>query len=462
MNYYFLGIGGIGMSAIARFFKQSGHTVSGYDRTPSPLTRKLESEGISIHYNDDPALIPDNIDLAVYTPAIPQDNKEFIHLQKSGCPLEKRSQVLGELTRGKKCIAVAGSHGKTTTSSMIAHILSRTESGCSAFLGGIAKNFNSNLLVNAQSEYIVVEADEYDRSFLQLHPYYSVITATDPDHLDIYGTHEKLIEAFEQFANQTSPEGTLFVKEGLVEHHHDHEEEDGHSHCHHLHISEEIECRTYSARSIEPDYYAINVRNYHGNTFFDLRTPGKVLYDIELQNSCLYNVENAVAAAAVALNCGVDEYQLRSGLKTFQGIQRRFDVRIKTKELVYIDDYAHHPKEIAATIESIKYLYPEKRIVGIFQPHLYSRTQDLADQFAEALKPLDEIILMPIYPAREKPIPGVSSGMILRKMETMNKYLCSAEQVPDLVEALCPDVVVTMGAGDIDRLVPILEQRLSD
>lgn len=462
MNYYFLGIGGIGMSAIARFFKQSGHTVSGYDRTPSPLTRKLEAEGISIHYDDDPALIPDNIDLAIYTPAIPQDNKEFLHIQNSGCPLKKRSQVLGELTRGKKCIAVAGSHGKTTTSSMIAHILSKTEFGCSAFLGGIAKNFNSNLLVNTQSEYIVVEADEYDRSFLQLHPYYSVVTATDPDHLDIYGTHEKLIEAFEQFANQTSPEGALFIKEGLVEHHHDHEEEDEHSHCHHLHISEEIKCHTYSARSIEPDYYAINVRNYNGNIYFDLRTPEKVLYDIELQNSCLYNVENAVAAAAVALSCGVDEYQLRSGLKTFQGIQRRFDVRIKTKDLVYIDDYAHHPKEISATIESIKYLYPEKRIVGIFQPHLYSRTQDLANQFAEALKPLDEIILMPIYPAREKPIPGVSSGMILRKMETMNKYLCSAEQVPDLVEALCPDVVVTMGAGDIDRLVPILEQRLSD
>ncbi len=462
MNYYFLGIGGIGMSAIARFFKQSGHTVSGYDRTPSPLTRQLEAEGIGIHYDDDPTLIPDNIDLAIYTPAIPQDNKEFQHLQDSGCPLKKRSQVLGELTRGKKCIAVAGSHGKTTTSSMIAYILSKTEMGCSAFLGGIAKNFNSNLLVNTQSEYIVVEADEYDRSFLQLHPYYSVITATDPDHLDIYGTHEKLIEAFEQFANQTSPEGALFVKEGLVEHHHDHEEEDEHSHCHHLHISEEIKCHTYSARSIEPDYYAINVRNYNGNIFFDLRTPEKVLYDIELQNSCLYNVENAVAAAAVALSCGVNEYQLRSGLKTFQGIKRRFDVRIKTKDLVYIDDYAHHPKEIAATIESIKYLYPGKRTVGIFQPHLYSRTKDLADQFAEALKALDEIILMPIYPAREKPIPGVSSGMILRKMETMNKYLCSAEQVPDLVEALCPDVVVTMGAGDIDRLVPILEQRLSD
>ncbi len=461
MNYYFLGIGGIGMSAIARFFKQSGHTVSGYDRTESPLTRQLVEEGIPIHYDDNPDLIPANIDLTIYTPAIPQDNKEFQHLQQSGCPMKKRSQVLGELTRGKKCIAVAGSHGKTTTSAMIAYLLSKSDFGCSAFLGGISKNFDSNLLVNTDSEYIVVEADEYDRSFLQLHPYFSVITATDPDHLDIYGTHEKLIEAFEQYANQTSPDGALFVKEGLVEHHHDHEEEEEH-HCHHLHIGEEIKCYTYSARSIEPDYYAINVRNYNGNIYFDLRTPGKVLYDLELTASCLYNVENAVAAAAVALSCGLDEYQLRNGLKTFQGIRRRFDVRIKNKDLVYIDDYAHHPKEIAATIESIKYLYPDKRIVGIFQPHLYSRTKDLANDFAEALKPLDEIILMPIYPAREKPIPGVSSGMILRKMETMNKYLCSADQVPDLVEALCPDVVVTMGAGDIDRLVPILEQRLTE
>ncbi len=461
MNYYFLGIGGIGMSAIARFFKLGGHNVSGYDRTESPLTRQLESEGIAIHYDDNPDLIPDNLDLVIYTPAVPKETREFQYCIQKGFEMKKRSQVLGELTRGKKCIAVAGSHGKTTTSAMIAYLLSKSDIGCSAFLGGISKNFDSNLLVNNDSEYVVVEADEYDRSFLQLHPFFSVITATDPDHLDIYGTHEKLIEAFQQFANQTNPDGALFLKEGLAEHNHNHKEEEE-EHEHHLHISEEIKTYTYSARSIEPDYYAINVRNYNGNIFFDLRTPDKVLYDIELQNSCLYNVENAVAAAAVALHCGLDEYQLRHGLKTFAGIKRRFDVRIKTKDLVYIDDYAHHPKEISATIESIKYLYPDKRIVGIFQPHLYSRTRDLADDFVEALKPLDEVILMPIYPAREKPIPGVSSGMILRKMETMNKYLCSAEQVPDLVEALCPDVVVTMGAGDIDRIVPVLEQRLND
>lgn len=474
MTYYFLGIGGIGMSAIARFFKLNGHKVCGYDRTSSPLTKRLEEEGISIHYDDDPSKVPDDVDMVVYTPAVPRDTKVFRHVVDKGYPIEKRSQMLGELTRGRKCIAVAGSHGKTTTTAMIAHILHESPIGCSAFLGGISKNFDSNLLVDTKSQYVVVEADEYDRSFLQLHPFYSVITATDPDHLDIYGTHEKMIEAFQQFANQTSPDGAIFLKEGLAEHHHDHDHDnDDHHHDHdhdhdhadsakHINISSELKSFTYSARSIEPDYYAINVRNYNGNIFFDLRTPEKVFFDLELCNSCLYNVENAVAASAVALCCGVDEYQLRHGLKSFKGIKRRFDVRVKTKDFVYIDDYAHHPKEIAATIESVKYLYPGKRIVGIFQPHLYTRTRDLADEFAEALKPLDEIVLMPIYPAREKPIPGVSSGMILRKIESMSKYLSSADQIPDLAEALCPDVLLTMGAGDIDRLVPILEERFKE
>lgn len=464
-TYYFLGIGGIGMSALARYFKLSGNNVSGYDRTESPLTKQLEKEGIPIHYEDNPELIPSHIDLVIYTPAIPTDNKEFLYLQSSGIEMLKRSQVLGHLTRGKKCIAVAGTHGKTTTSAMIAHLLSKTDFGCSAFLGGISKNIDSNLMVDKNSDYVVVEADEYDRSFLQLHPFYSVITATDPDHLDIYGTHKNMVDAFQQYANQTCPEGAIFVKEGLSAHHeHEHEHEHEHDNHEHplLHIGEEIKQYSYSARSIEADYYAINVRNYNGEIYFDLRTPGKVLYDIELKASSLYNVENAVAAAAVTLTCGLDEYQLRAGLKSFAGIKRRFDVRLKTKEIVYIDDYAHHPREIAATIESVKYLYPNKRIVGIFQPHLYSRTRDLADDFAKALEPLDEIVLLPIYPAREKPIPGVSSGMILRKIENMSKYLCSKEQVFDLIEALCPDVVLTMGAGDIDRLVPEIEKRLKE
>lgn len=451
------------MSALARYFKQQGHTVSGYDRTESPLTQQLVAEGIAVHYDDDPSQIPASLDLAIYTPAVPTDTREYQALAASGVRMLKRSQVLGELTRGKKCIAVAGTHGKTTTTAMIAWLLSKSNLGCSAFLGGIAKNFDSNLVVNNESEWVVVEADEYDRSFLQLHPHHAVITSADPDHLDIYGTHEHLLEAFAQFASQVDSDGSLVVKQSLFPHHHEHEH-DEHEEHHENPLQEALEqhekLRTYTARGVEADYYAINVRNYRGDLFFDLRTPNKVLYDIQLSASCLYNVENAVAAAAVALECGLDEYQLRYGLKSFAGIRRRFDYRIKEKDLVYIDDYAHHPKEIEATIESARYLYPEKRIVGIFQPHLYSRTRDLADGFAEALKSLDEVILMPIYPAREEPIAGVSSHMILRQIQSMNKYYCMPSQVGDLVVALCPDVVLTMGAGDIDRLVPKLEKQL--
>lgn len=470
MNYYFLGIGGIGMSALARFFKRRGDMVSGYDRTPSPLTEELEHEGIAVHYDDNPSLIPAEIDMVVYTPAIPQDLQEFVTLRESGVKMEKRSQVLGELTRGKKCIAVAGSHGKTTTTTLIAHLLHNADCGCSAFLGGVSKNFGSNLLVDNKSEYVVVEADEYDRSFLQLHPHMAVITATDPDHLDIYGTHEAMMEAYLQFANQTDPDGRLFLKEGIFhtadgkefvefghEHHHDHDGHSAHSaHLNHSNIS------TYTARGIDADYYAINVRTYNGNLFFDMRTPDGVLYDLELDGTALFNIENAVAASAVALACGLSQYQLRNGLKTFAGVRRRFDYHIREKELVYIDDYAHHPQEIASTIESVRYLYPNKRVVGIFQPHLYSRTRDFADEFAKVLQELDEIIMMPIYPAREKPILGVTSSMVLRKIPSMSKYLCTADQVLELVPALCPEVVLTLGAGDIDRLVPRLEATLRE
>lgn len=467
MRYYFLGIGGIGMSALARFFKQRGDEVYGYDRTQSPLTDQLTAEGMHIHYEDNPELIPDGIDLVIYTPAVPQDTKEFQCLKQSGIPMQKRSQMLGELTRGKKCIAVAGSHGKTTTSSLIAHLLSQTEAGCSAFLGGISKNFNSNMVVRQDSPYVVVEADEYDRSFLQLYPYLSVITATDPDHLDIYGTYENMLDAFAQFASQTEEDGCIFIREGALgtgEHHHE-----GHDHSHHDHddenkLTQGIKAKqfSYSSRSLEADYYAINVRNSRGNIFFDLRTPDGNLFDLELNNATLYNVENAVAAIAVALKCGIGEVELRRGLKTFSGIRRRFDYHINRPDMVYIDDYAHHPQELAATIESVRYLYPNKRVVGIFQPHLYSRTQDLADGFAEVLSTLDEAILMPIYPARELPIPGVTSKLILQKMNTMNKYYCTPEQVLELVPALYADVVLTMGAGDIDRLVPKLEAILAE
>ena len=470
MNYYFLGIGGIGMSALARYFHRRGDTVSGYDRTPSPLTAELEAEGIAVHYDDNPDLIPADVDLVVYTPAVPTDTREFQALQTRGVRMEKRSQMLGELTRGKKCIAVAGSHGKTTTSTMIAHLLSKAPCGCSAFLGGISKNFDSNLLVDNKSEYVVVEADEYDRSFLQLYPYISVITATDPDHLDIYGTHEHMLEAYLQFANQTQPDGHLFLKNGIfrtldgeefVEYGHEHHHED-HNHDSISPFTFHLSPLTYTARGIEADYYAINVRNYNGNLFFDLRTPDGVLYDLELDGAPLVNVENAVAASAVALTCGLDQFQLRHGLKTFAGVRRRFDYRIRETGLIYIDDYAHHPQEIERTIEAVRFLYPGKRVVGIFQPHLYTRTRDFADDFARVLQTLDEIIMLPIYPARETPILGVTSSMVLRKMDTMSKYLCTPDQALELVPALCPDVVLTLGAGDIDRLVPRLETTLRD
>ena len=459
------------MSALARYFHRRGDSVSGYDRTPSPLTAELEAEGIAVHYDDNPDLIPSTLDLVVYTPAVPTDTREFQALQTRGVRMEKRSQMLGELTRGRKCIAIAGSHGKTTTSSLIAHLLSKADCGCSAFLGGISKNFNSNLVVDNKSEYVVVEADEYDRSFLQLHPNISVITATDPDHLDIYGTHEQMLEAYLQFANQTDPDGLLLLKNGIFrtldgeefveyghEHNHDHEDH----HYSRIHAFTHSHILTYTARGIEADYYAINVRNYNGNLFFDLRTPEGVFYDLELDGAPLVNVENAVAASAVALTCGLDQYQLRHGLKTFAGVRRRFDYRIREKDLVYIDDYAHHPQEIASTIEAVRYLYPGKRVVGIFQPHLYTRTRDLADDFARVLQTLDEVIMLPIYPAREKPILGVTSPLVLRKMDTMSKYLCTPDQVLELVPALCPDIVLTLGAGDIDRLVPRLETTLRE
>lgn len=440
-TYYFLGIGGIGMSALARYFNSLGHNVSGYDKTATKLTRQLEREGIEIHYTPNIDLIPKMVDLVIYTPAIPSDNEEYVYITNKNIQTKKRAEVLGEITHGKKCIAVAGSHGKTTTSGMIAYILSKSSVGCSAFLGGIVKNFDNNFVLNSKSEYVVVEADEYDRSFLQLHPTYSIITATDPDHLDIYKTHENLLTAFAQYANQTQKDGKLFIKQNID-----------------LEIDDSIKVEQYSFDNIESGYYAWNVRIYKGNYFFDLHTPSHVYYDMELTGAPLYNIENAVAASAVALECGVSEHELRYGLKTFEGIRRRFDYRIKTDNFVFIDDYAHHPMELSTVIESVKRLYPGKRIVGVFQPHLYSRTMDFAQEFADSLMPLDEIILLDIYPAREKPIPGISSKTILHKINKMSKYLCGKEELCDVLLALVPEVLITFGAGDVDAIVPAIEK----
>lgn len=441
MKYYFVGIGGIGMSAIARFFHQRGDIVCGYDRTPSPLTRELEQEGINVHYVDDPSLIPADTDIAIFTPAVPANTRIMQHLRQSNIPLMKRSQMLGRLTEGYKCIAVAGTHGKTTTSSMIAWILSQSHVGCSAFLGGIAKNFNSNMIVDNNSPYVVVEADEYDRSFLQLHPYLSVITATDADHLDIYGTHECLLQAFEQFANQTDADGMVLLKQGVP-------------------TRPTTPSMTYSSQTTTADYYCSNIRNDNGNLTFDLHTPSGDILDIELTDSCLYNIENAVAASTIALKSGVNEEELRTALRSFSGIRRRFDYRARTSSRIYIDDYAHHPAEIKATLDSVRFLFPGKKVMGIFQPHLYTRTRDFAQGFSEVLSTLDEAILLDIYPARELPIPGVTSQMLLDNITAPVARLVAKDQVvTTILQSSCP-IVLTIGAGDIDRLIPEIEQAL--
>ena len=465
---YFIGAGGIGMSALARYFIHKGLVVAGYDKTPSTLTQQLEKEGMVIHYKENVDEIPhacrDNKScLVVYTPAIPADHQELQYFRNNGFEVQKRAQVLGMLTRSHKGLCVAGTHGKTTTSTMCAHIMHQSHVDCNAFLGGISKNYGTNYILSKTSDYVVIEADEFDRSFHWLRPWMSVITATDPDHLDTYGTHAHLVEAFHQFASQIDPAGTLIIKQGLTLQPDHPGHESGHEHEHHHGASiEGIPAATcnYTSHGIEADYYPWNVRQYNGNIFFDLRTPKGVFYDLELPNAALYNVENAVAVAAVAVTVGLNEYQIRHGFKTYAGVWRRFDYHIKTRDLVFIDDYAHHPQEIAACLDSIRFLYPGKRVVGIFQPHLYTRTRDFADQFAQVLSTLDELIMLPIYPAREKPLPGVTSSMVLRKIDSLSKYLCTPDQVLELVPALCPDVVVTMGAGDIDRLVPRLEEVL--
>ena len=444
-TYYFVGIGGIGMSAIARYLKNNGHRVYGYDRTRTQLTAELEKEGMNITYEEDLNHLPEVIDLAIYTPAIPAENKILKEIIKRGIQLNKRAFALAEIVKEKKVIAIAGTHGKTTTSGLIAHLLYNSKIGCSAFLGGIANNYSTNMLCDTKSEYVVVEADEYDRSFLNLNPFVSAITSISPDHLDIYQNKENLEQAFAQFANQTDKNGHVFLKKEVK-----------------VEIDEQIKTNTYSLTDIESDYYAWNVRVSNGSYYFDYHTPGKVYYDMQMNYPGIHNIENAVLALSIALSLGVNEYELRAALKSFKGMKRRFDLKCKTDETIYYDDYAHHPEEIEATITSLKHLYPNKRICGIFQPHLYSRTKDFADQFAEALENLDDIILLPIYPAREEAIPGITSKTILHKINKMDKYHVTKEQLFPLLSALQPELLVTLGAGDIDQLVEPIIQLLKE
>lgn len=444
-TYYFVGIGGIGMSAIARYLKNNRHNIYGYDRTRTQLTAELEKEGMNITYEENLNHLPEVIDLAIYTPAIPAENKILKEIIKRGIQLNKRAFALAEIVKEKKVIAIAGTHGKTTTSGLLAHLLYNSKIGCSAFLGGIANNYSTNMLCDTKSEYVVVEADEYDRSFLNLNPFVSAITSISPDHLDIYQNKENLEQAFAQFANQTDKNGHVFLKKEV-----------------NIEIDEQIKTNTYSLTDIESDYYAWNVRVSNGSYYFDYHTPEKVYYDMQMTYPGIHNIENAVLALSIALSLGVNEYELRAALKSFKGMKRRFDLKCKTDETIYYDDYAHHPEEIEATITSLKHLYPNRRICGIFQPHLYSRTKDFADQFAEALENLDDIILLPIYPAREEAIPGITSKTILHKINKMDKYHVTKEQLFPLLSALQPELLVTLGAGDIDQLVEPIIQLLKE
>ena len=444
-NIYFIGIGGIGMSAIARYYNARGFKVSGYDKTPSPLTHALEQEGIEVHYEDNISFIPKDTEstLVVYTPAIPKDMGELVYVQEKGYRVIKRSRMLGEITDGQRCMAVAGTHGKTTTSTFLSHIFTDTGEGCSAFLGGISKNYGSNLLIHG-NDVVVVEADEFDRSFLQLYPEIAVITSMDADHLDIYGDEAHIHEAFKAFASQVK--GTVIAKHGLD-------------------ISEadtKAKIMTYSYDDPAADFYAeLTEGDGNGRSRFDLHWPGGVISDCIVGIPGWVNIENAVAASAIALTYGLDPEKIRKALATFAGVKRRFDIQLETEKCVYIDDYAHHPREITASLTSIKGNFPGYRLTAIFQPHLYTRTRDFADGFAEALSNADRLILLDIYPAREEPIPGVTSEIIFRNITTEDKVLLKKEELMEHLRGMelsDKEVFVTVGAGDIDRFIgPITE-----
>ena len=439
-NIYFIGIGGIGMSAIARYYNVKGFKVSGYDKTPSPLTHALEEEGIDVHYTDDISYVPADIEdtLVVYTPAIPKDMGELVYVQEKGYRVIKRSRMLGEIAHGQRCLAVAGTHGKTTTSTLLSHLFTDSGEGCSAFLGGISKNYGSNLLTHG-NDVIVAEADEFDRSFLQLFPEIAVITSMDADHLDIYGDEAHIREAFKAFASQVS--GSVIVKHGL-----DITEQDT-----------KARICTYAYGDSNADFYAEPTENGH----FNLHYPGGVIEDCVVGIPGWVNIENGVAASAIALTYGLEPEKVKKALASFSGVKRRFDMQVNMDGLVYIDDYAHHPNEIAAAISSIRGKYPEYRYTAIFQPHLYTRTRDFAEEFAQALSNVDRLILLDIYPAREEPIPGVTSEIIFKDITAPSKILLKKEELLDYLkeqELGDKEIFITLGAGDIDRLVgPIAE-----
>jgi UDP-N-acetylmuramate--alanine ligase len=438
---YFLGIGGIGMSALARYFLAKGYQVHGYDRTTTALTSNLENEGMMIHYHEDPELIPVETGLVIYTPAIPASNIELQYLLKSGVRMMKRAEVLGMLSSEYQTIACAGTHGKTTTSSMVSYLMEQSHVGCQAFLGGISRNFDSNLMISETSPFMVVEADEYDRSFLHLHPYIAIITSIDSDHLDIYNNIASVHEAFSSFTGNIVSTGTLIIKNGLD-----------------LPLQTPEGCVVYRyAVNNAADFYASNLNLENNLYHFDFNYPNGKINNLVLGIPGLYNVENAVAALAAALLAGVTPEELSHGLATFKGVKRRFDIRLNEPGFVYIDDYAHHPEEIKACISSAKAMFPDRKITGIFQPHLFSRTRDFAAEFASSLSMLDEVLILPIYPARELPIPDIDSQMLLSLMVHEDKHLVEKADIPGYFTGKHTEVLITMGAGDIDTLVEPIE-----
>ena len=439
-HIYFIGIGGIGMSAIARYYNTKGFKVSGYDKTPSPLTEALESEGIEIHYEDNIDFVPKSVEdtLVVYTPAIPKDMGELVYVQEQGYRVIKRSRMLGEITRGQRCMAVAGTHGKTTTSTLTSHLFTASGAGCSAFLGGISKNYDNNLLIH-ENDVVVVEADEFDRSFLQLFPEVAVITSMDADHLDIYGDEAHIREAFKAFAGQVS--GTVIAKYGL-----DITPDDT-----------KAQIKTYSFGNPQADFYAAALEQAG---HFDLHYPGGVIKDCVVGIPGWVNIENGVAAAAIALTYGIDPQEIKKALASFSGVKRRFDLQVKNDRHIYIDDYAHHPEEISAALSSIRKAYPGRKLTAAFQPHLYTRTRDFADEFAQALSSVDKLILLEIYPAREEPIPGVTSEIIFKNVTAPEKVLLRRDEFMKYMENEEVELFVTLGAGDIDRFVGPIAQLL--
>ncbi len=449
-SVYFVGAGGIGMSALVRYFLTKGYNVGGYDKTPSELTEKLIEEGAKIHYEEnvediDSCFKQKDSTLIVYTPAIPAEHKEMVYFRERGFEIQKRAQVLGFLTQSHKGLCVAGTHGKTTTSTMAAHLLHQSKVDCNAFLGGISKNYGTNYILS-DSDYVVIEADEFDRSFHWLRPYMTVITATDPDHLDIYGTKEAYLESFRHYTTLIQPGGALIIHKGLE-------------------MKPDVQegVRVYEYAREEGDFHAKNIRIGGGEIVFDFVHPGGVVKDIQLGVPVSINIENGIAAMALAILNGVSEEDLRKGMKSFGGVDRRFDFKVKTDKMVFLSDYAHHPNEIEQSVKSVRELYKDKKIAAIFQPHLYTRTRDFYKEFASALSLLDCVYLCDIYPARELPIEGVTSKLIYDNLRSgIEKHLIHKEDILDVARSRNFDVLMSLGAGDIENYVPQITKILSE